>query len=137
MTNGVVTNQLGDVGDTVASGGPKWRGTFSAIYRNDLLRSIPAFAMSGGGKFNHAQNIVNNDISARIYVDVGAEFYVERQFTFFLRVNNLFDKDPPLVTTTYNPMVRCRRTLLHRRRARALLSIVRKSGDRFSAKTMR
>ena len=102
VTTPIVTNQLGDVGDTIANGGPKWRGNFSAVYQNDWLSLDARLRYVGGGKFDHTQNIINNDISARTYVDVGAEFNVEKKFSFFLRVNNLLDRDPPLITTTYN-----------------------------------
>jgi outer membrane receptor protein involved in Fe transport len=98
-----ITKPLGDVGDTVANALPKWRGTFSATYQNELYSLDTRLRYAGGGKFNHLQNITNNDINARIYVDVGAEIRPTQQFSFFLRVNNLFDKNPPLVTTTYNP----------------------------------
>jgi outer membrane receptor protein involved in Fe transport len=99
LSNGV----LGDVGDTVQGAMPKWRGTLSATYQNDLYSLDTRLRYAGGGKFNSAQNIVNNDINARIYVDVGAEIRPSQQFSFFLRVNNLLDRNPPLITTTYNP----------------------------------
>ena len=51
----------------------------------------------GGGKFNHALDIANNDIAARVYVDLGAQVNVDK-FTLFANVNNLFDRDPPLTT---------------------------------------
>jgi outer membrane receptor protein involved in Fe transport len=47
-------------------------------------------------------NIVNGDIGARTYVDLGGEFTVMDKYTLFGRVNNVFDEDPPLITTTYN-----------------------------------
>ena len=103
ITAGNVTNPLGDVGDTVANALPKWRGTFSATYSNDKYSLDTRLRYAGGGKFNHLQNIVNNDINARVYVDVGAEFRPESRFSFYVRVNNLFDRNPPLVTVTYNP----------------------------------
>jgi outer membrane receptor protein involved in Fe transport len=103
VTATTITNPLGDVGDTVANAMPKWRGTFSATYQNDKYSLDTRLRYAGGGKFNHLQNIVNNDINARIYVDVGAEIRPASDFSFFLRVNNLFDRHPPLVTVTYNP----------------------------------
>jgi outer membrane receptor protein involved in Fe transport len=103
VTATTTTNPLGDVGDTVANAMPKWRGTFSATYQNELYSLDTRLRYAGGGKFNHLQNIVNNDINARIYVDLGAEIRPTTQFSFFVRVNNMFDRHPPLVTVTYNP----------------------------------
>ncbi|MDT9598880.1 TonB-dependent receptor domain-containing protein [Sphingosinicella rhizophila] len=88
---------IGSVGDTVVGGAPHWRGTFSTTYQSDALGLDLRVRYVGGGKFNEAQtNIVNNDISSRIYVDVGAQFKVMDKFTFFGNVRNLFDRDPPL-----------------------------------------
>jgi iron complex outermembrane receptor protein len=98
LSNGV----LGDVGDTVQNAMPKWRGTFSATYQNEFYTLDTRLRYAGGGKFNSAQKIINNDINARIYVDVGAEFRPTSQFSVFFRVNNLLDRDPPLILTTYN-----------------------------------
>ena len=98
-----VTNPLGNVGDTVLNAMPKWRGSFSTTYSNDLYSLDARLRYAGGGKFDKSRNIINHDIKARVYVDMGAEFKPDAQFSFFLRVNNLFDRDPPLVTVTYNP----------------------------------
>lgn len=51
----------------------------------------------GGGKFDHLlTTLVNNDISSRTYVDLGAHFRVMDRFTLFSDVNNVFNVDPPL-----------------------------------------
>jgi iron complex outermembrane recepter protein len=98
-----VRDTAGDVGDPVPSGLPKWRANFSAAYENDVLGLDLRVRYVGGGQFNDELNIVNGDIGARTYVDLGAQFRVTDSFTFFGRVNNVFDVDPPLITTTYSP----------------------------------
>ncbi len=52
--------------------------------------------MKGG----NGQYILNNDVSSRTYVDLGLQFKVQQQFTWFVNINNMFDVDPPL--TPYN-----------------------------------
>jgi outer membrane receptor protein involved in Fe transport len=101
-----VTETAGDVGDNVLNGLPHWRGTFSATYQSDAIGLDARVRYVGGGKFNDLlngtngqPNLVNNDINERIYVDIGAQFRVADRFTFFGNVTNLFDRDPPIITT--------------------------------------
>jgi iron complex outermembrane recepter protein len=97
-----VRDTAGDVGDAVTSGLPKWMGNFSVAYETDAVTVDARIRYAGGGKFNDELNIVNGDIGARTYVDLGAEFTVMDKYTLFGRVNNVFDREPPLITTTYN-----------------------------------
>ncbi|MDT9598696.1 TonB-dependent receptor plug domain-containing protein [Sphingosinicella rhizophila] len=91
-------NKAGSVGDIAIGGIPHWRGNFSATYQSDTYGLDLRIRYVGGGKFDASQpNIVNNDVGARTYVDLGAQFKVADKFTFFGNVRNLFDKDPPLV----------------------------------------
>ncbi|MHB9878358.1 TonB-dependent receptor domain-containing protein [Pacificimonas sp. ICDLI1SI03] len=92
----------GDVGDTVLDGVPKWRGNLSLTYQSDTIGLDARIRYVGGGDFDSSQPIVNNDIDARTYVDLGAQFKVDERFTVFGNVNNLFDVDPPLVIQTTN-----------------------------------
>jgi outer membrane receptor protein involved in Fe transport len=89
----------GSVGDTVIGAVPHWRGNVSATYQDDTYGFDLRARYVGGGKYDASPagaNIVNNDIDARIYVDVGAQFKVADRFTFFGNVRNLFDRNPPL-----------------------------------------
>jgi outer membrane receptor protein involved in Fe transport len=100
--NGLTTNDVaGDVGDGVALGLPKWRGTFSASYQDDVLGFDARVRYVGGGKFNHLLDGVlsNNDVSARVYLDLGAQYKVAENFTFYTNVSNLFDRKLPFTTT--------------------------------------
>jgi iron complex outermembrane recepter protein len=40
--------------------------------------------------------LVNNDISARTYVDLGLQFQATDRLTLSANVNNLFDREPPI-----------------------------------------
>lgn len=90
----------GDVGDPVLSGVPKWRATFSLNYQSDTVGLDTRVRYVGGGDFDGSQDIVNNHIDARTYVDLGAQARIMETLTVFGNVNNVFDVDPPLITTT-------------------------------------
>ncbi|NWK94238.1 TonB-dependent receptor [Sphingobium lactosutens] len=91
-------DRAGDVGDNVNFGTPHWRATGSINYSSQDVSVDARVRYVGGGKFNHLLNIANNDIAARVYVDVGAQATIADRFTLFANVNNLFDRDPPLTT---------------------------------------
>lgn len=92
-----IVDRAGDVGDNVSFGTPHWRATGSVNYTNQDVSIDARVRYVGGGKFNHALDIANNDIAARVYVDLGAQVNIDK-FTLFANVNNLFDRDPPLTT---------------------------------------
>lgn len=99
-------DSAGDVGSGTGNTIPKWRGTFAVSYQDKLVGFDARMRYVGGGKHNHLsvdnpatatlEGLVNNDISARVYVDLGAQFKVTDQFTFWANVNNVFDRDPPI-----------------------------------------
>ncbi|WP_375403601.1 TonB-dependent receptor plug domain-containing protein [uncultured Sphingomonas sp.] len=94
-------DRVGDVGNTVV-GVPEWRGTFSATYQTDEFGLDARVRYVDGGLFDSqpplATTLVNNRIKSRTYLDLGAQFKVADRFTLFGNVNNVFDRDPPLVT---------------------------------------
>ena len=90
-------DRAGDVGDNVNFGTPHWRATGSISYSSSDVSVDARVRYVGGGQFNHLLNIANNTIGSRTYVDLGAQFNVDK-FTLFANVNNLFDRDPPLTT---------------------------------------
>ena len=97
------SDAAGDVGD--GSGIPKWRGTVSASYQDSVIGLDTRVRYVGGGKFNHLLNgvtgplLVNNDISARVYVDLGAQVKIAQRFELYGNISNLFDRDPAISTT--------------------------------------
>lgn len=89
---------VGDVGEAVPFGTPKWRGTFSMTYDQGPLSADARVRYVGGGVWNHLLDIENNAISARTYLDIGARVKIEN-LTLAVSVNNVFDRGPPLTTT--------------------------------------
>jgi iron complex outermembrane receptor protein len=88
---------VGDVGDGVPFGTPKWRGTASVTYQDEVLSAHARLRYVGGGVYNHLLDIENNAISARTYLDVGVQVKLGG-LTLFGDINNVFDRDPPLTT---------------------------------------
>lgn len=99
-------DSAGDVGSGTGNTIPKWRGTLALSYQDSLVGFDARVRYVGGGKHNHLsvdnpatatlEGLVNNDIAARAYLDLGAQFKVTDQFTFWTNVNNVFDQEPPL-----------------------------------------
>ena len=91
----------GDVGSSTGNAIPKWRGTLSFTYQGEALGLDARVRYVGSGKFNHLLDgvLVNNDVKAFTYLDLGAQFKATDRFTLSLNVNNVFDKDPPLSPT--------------------------------------
>jgi outer membrane receptor protein involved in Fe transport len=89
----------GDVGDSVLRATPKWRGTLSATYEDDNVGFDIRARYIDGGNFDRTRTtLINNRIASRTYVDLGARFKIDDRFMLFGNVNNLFDRDPPLIT---------------------------------------
>lgn len=89
----------GDVGDSVLRATPKWRGTLSATYDDaNVGFDIRARYIDGGNFDRTRTTLINNRISSRTYVDLGVRFKVDDRFVLFGNVNNVFDRDPPLIT---------------------------------------
>lgn len=95
-----VTDGVGSLGGNVAFSIPSWRGSVSATYRNDNFTVDLRARYIGSGSYNRFQDIANNHIGARIYIDAGVEFDVPdasgSEFSVFGKVANLFDKPGPL-----------------------------------------
>ena len=89
---------VGDVGEAVPFGTPRWRGTASITYQDKVLSADARLRYVGGGVWNHLLDIENNRISARTYLDLGARVRIA-ELTLSASVNNVFDVDPPLTTT--------------------------------------
>lgn len=90
----------GDVGDATQRAVPKWRGTFSLSYQGSSFGLDARLRYIDGGLYNHlTTTLVNNHIDSRTYLDLGAQFQVDKRFSLYVNVNNVFDRDPPLITT--------------------------------------
>jgi len=93
-----IYNRAGDVGDSVTFNVPKWRSVFSAGYDVDGFGVDARIRYVGGGQFDHRTAILNNAVSSRTYLDLGARVTIADRFTLAANVQNLFDRDPPFVT---------------------------------------
>ncbi|TGX53164.1 TonB-dependent receptor [Sphingomonas gei] len=99
-------DSAGDVGSGTGNTIPKWRGTLSLSYQDQAVGLDARLRYVGGGKHNHLsvdnpatatlEGLVNNDISARAYLDLGAQFKVADKYTFWANVNNVLDQAPPI-----------------------------------------
>ena len=96
------TDRAGVVGGETAFGTPKWRATGSVSYQTDTFGVDLRARYVDGGIYStqlgpNKQPILNNKIASRTYVDLGVQFKATEAFTFYANVNNLFDRDPPLI----------------------------------------
>lgn len=89
---------VGDVGEAVPFGTPRWRATASLTYQDRVMSANARLRYVGGGLWNHLLDIENNAIPAHTYIDLGMRARIEN-LTLSLDVNNVFDIDPPLTTT--------------------------------------
>jgi iron complex outermembrane receptor protein len=91
----------GDVGSSTPNAIPNWRGTLSLTYQNSNFGIDARARYVGKGQFNHLLEgiLVNNEVKAFTYVDLGAQFKATEKFTVTMNVNNVFDKAPPISPT--------------------------------------
>lgn len=107
IDDGVRTKDVaGVVGGDTAFSTPEWRLTGAMTYEDEsFLADLRARYVDGGIYSTqvgpNGQQILNNQVGARTYVDLGLQFKTG-PFTLFGNINNLFDVDPPYVVYT-NP----------------------------------
>jgi outer membrane receptor protein involved in Fe transport len=93
---------------------PKWQGNFQLTYGHGPLSVFLIERYVGGGAYDvlkvEGRDLNINHIDAVYYTDFTARYNFSafgRDLTYFVTVNNLFDKDPPLVpgpSTFQQPM---------------------------------
>jgi outer membrane receptor protein involved in Fe transport len=84
-----------------------WNADFSVNWRyiggsklDAADPSNPAYGNAAFGGSNNAQGL-DNTINAYNYIDLSASYKLWDKYTFRAGVNNLMDKDPPALNTTY------------------------------------
>lgn len=93
-----IIDVAGVVGDGVAiTTTPHWRATGGFTYTNRLVNLDARVRYVGGGVYSNQLPIVNNTITSRTYVDLGAQVEIAKRLTLSATVTNLFDRDPPIV----------------------------------------
>ncbi|GLP95769.1 TonB-dependent receptor domain-containing protein [Paraferrimonas sedimenticola] len=81
---------------------PKWRHTLQVSYDRDSWWAVTG-KWRHYGKVNYeggTDKLAEGGIKAQNYFDLVGQFYAGENVTFQLGVNNLFDKEPPLVGNT-------------------------------------
>lgn len=98
INNGVTTiERAGDVGDFSGQSTPKWKISGNVTLKSGGTEGNVRVRYVDGGTFDRTLAIVNNDVSSRVYVDIGLSHRID-QFEIYTTVNNLFDRDPPFST---------------------------------------
>ncbi|MCR5877215.1 TonB-dependent receptor domain-containing protein [Phenylobacterium sp. J367] len=79
---------------------PHWRGVGTIMYANGPLNLRALFNYVGSGKYDNNYgplDISKNDYPAYLYTDLTAQYDVTESTQVYAKVENLFDKDPPLI----------------------------------------
>lgn len=86
---------------------PKWRAALSAGYETDDFSINVQERIVGGYDRSHQFVYVENKVKPVAYTDLNLTYIVHtqkgREFEFFTTINNLFDKDAPLLPVTRTP----------------------------------
>ncbi len=119
VVNDLITtvDYAGDVGSSArgAYGGPKWRWSLLATYDRGPFSATGAMRYVGGGNLNNTwgpNEIADNSVKSVTYFDLSAQYDLlrrdNRSIQLYGNVQNLFDKDPPVVPTQVsqtNPVI--------------------------------
>ena len=101
LASGLLIDRAGQVnliGGTPAT--PHWRGTLRTTYTNGPVGVSLLGNYVGAGKYDTTYgplDINKNDYPAYFYLAVNAGFDVSDAVNVYLKVDNLLDKDPPLL----------------------------------------
>jgi|TARA_R100000501_G_scaffold18139_1_gene36363 outer membrane receptor protein involved in Fe transport len=109
-TGGVAEDVAGEVGGENVGGLPDLRATFSAGYDADMWGVYAQLRYISDGKYNNQfgpeqLSDADNNIGDVSYVDISAKYdladMVGQQVELYGGIDNLFDRDPPLVPSTF------------------------------------
>ena len=97
-------------GSTCGTPLPEWRhkarATWMTPWNTDVALTWRHFSKvkidssSGNPLLSGSFNAVDGEMSERDYFDIAASWNVTKQFTIWGGVNNVFDKDPPIVSSS-------------------------------------
>jgi outer membrane receptor protein involved in Fe transport len=97
LASGLLIDRAGQL---TAPGVPHWRGTLRTTYTNDPVSISLLGNYVGKGKYDTTYgplDINKNDYPAYFYLAVNAGYDISEAANIFLKVDNLLDKDPPLL----------------------------------------
>lgn len=101
MTNGVAIDIAGQV---VRTGTPHWKQTFTTNYSTGPLVVSAQVRLIEGGVYNatwiEGRDINDNSINGRGYLDLSGAYTIGDNVQLFAKVDNVFDKDPPIAPFT-------------------------------------
>ena len=75
-----------------------WNVDFAVTWRH--FDSVKIDQSSGNPLLNGAFDAVNGELAAREYIDLAASWNATKQLTIWGGVNNVFDKDPPIISSS-------------------------------------
>ncbi|MET0271871.1 MAG: TonB-dependent receptor [Phenylobacterium sp.] len=99
-TSGSSVDTAGQLQGTYAT--PKWRGSLTVSYLNGPLNLRALFNYVGSGKYDNTYgplDLDKNDYPDFLYADLSAQYDVTEHLQLYAKVENLFDKDPPLIAS--------------------------------------
>ncbi|MGH8445841.1 MAG: TonB-dependent receptor plug domain-containing protein [Solimonas sp.] len=100
VPGGGTIDRTGEVG---LSSNPRWAGNLSATYSSGPWIGFVQERMVGGGRYDNSRQegrtIDKNNIGTVFYTDATLAYTVgsERTFQLYLTINNLLDRDPPII----------------------------------------
>jgi outer membrane receptor protein involved in Fe transport len=90
-------DRAGEVG---LSANPRWSATASVNWKSGPVELFVQERFIGAGTYDVTRveptTIENNNVKSVFYTDMTAAVQLDEGFRFFVTVNNLFDRDPPL-----------------------------------------
>jgi iron complex outermembrane recepter protein len=103
-----VVSYAGEIGNNSPQGStPKWRFNLSAMYQIGQWTAFAEAQYLDKGKYNNvwtSANISDNDIPSITYLDLSLQYSLRdlgtTKIQVYGKVNNVFDKDPPVAVST-------------------------------------
>lgn len=93
-------------GQPNGAGLPHWRGNMTATYTNAAFTIMAEGRYIEGGLFNttyvQGLSINNNDIPNVFYVDLSASYSLSDKFQVYVKIDNLFNTNPPIIPNSLN-----------------------------------
>jgi iron complex outermembrane receptor protein len=100
INNGISVDNAG----AVVAGVPHWRVNLEGVYQIGTLtvRSLVRYVQGGllNATYVEGVDIDDNTVPGRTYVDASFIYRMSKNVSVFGKVENLFDKDPPITTSS-------------------------------------
>ena len=93
--------EIDTAGQLSGNGTPKWRASTTLAYKNGPVSVRALFNYIGEGNYDNTYgplDINTNEFPAYTYLDLGAQYNIGDGAQIYAKVENVFDKDPPLIS---------------------------------------